>query len=67
VPGFPIELWKAGYIDKRINITVRLCSDTGTERPGQTEQHPGDTEQMSWTGSVGSTVRGWADGTERNH
>jgi hypothetical protein len=33
---------------------LRLCP----ERHGQTEQHPSDTEQEFWTGSIGSTVRG---------
>jgi hypothetical protein len=29
-----------------------LCSDTRPERPGQTEQHPSDTEQRLWTGYI---------------
>jgi hypothetical protein len=42
---------------------LRLCSDTSPEHPEHTEQHPSDTEQRFWTGSIGSIVRGGADGT----
>jgi hypothetical protein len=43
-----------------------LCSDTYPERPGQSEQHTSDTDQLFWTGSVGSTVRGIAYRTVEN-
>jgi hypothetical protein len=46
---------------------LRLCSETVSERSGQTEQHPSGTEQLSWTGSVGSTARGGTGGTGWNH
>jgi hypothetical protein len=53
--------------DESDNAQLMLCSDTGPKRPGQTEQHPGDSEQLSWTGSVGSTSRGGPGGTGLNH
>jgi hypothetical protein len=49
------------------NVFTWAMSDTCPERPGQTEQHPSESGQRFWTGSIGSTVRGRADWTGQNH